>query len=115
MAKVRLVLDTNVCVSGLLWTGTPHLLIRAAEAGDLVPVTTPTESLLSVVEVVQEPRIEPVIAQDPDDDKFLACAVASRAPWIVSGDAHLLTVRRYRGIPIVTPKQFWDRWAKRSK
>ena len=101
MAKVRLVLDTNVCVSGLLWTGTPHLLIRAAEAGDLVPVTTPSimeevrealarpkfaariavlntsvaelmESLLSVVEVVQEPRIEPVIAQDPDDDKFLA-------------------------------------------
>ena len=81
MAKVRLVLDTNVCVSGLLWTGTPHLLIRAAEAGDLVPVTTPAESLLSVVEVVQEPRIEPVIAQDPDDDKFLACAVASRAQW----------------------------------
>lgn len=37
------------------------------------------ESLLSVVEVIQEPGIEPVITQDPDDDKILACAVASRA------------------------------------
>jgi putative PIN family toxin of toxin-antitoxin system len=73
------------------------------------------ESLLSVVEVIQEPRIEAVIPQDPDDDKILACAVASRARWIVSGDAHLLAVKRYRGIAILTPKQFWDLWPKRSK
>lgn len=144
MAEVRVVLDVNVCISGLLWTGTPNRLIRAAESADITPVTTPAiveevrgalarprfaarikalntsvgelmESLLSVVEVIQEPRIEAVIPQDPDDDKILACAVASRARWIVSGDAHLLAVKRYRGIAILTPKQFWDLWPKRSK
>lgn len=135
-------LDANVCISGLLWTGIPHRLIRAAETGDLIPVTTPAimdevrdvlarpkfasriaalntsvgelmEALLSIVEVLQEPKVEQVIPQDPDDDKILACAVASRARWIISGDAHLLALKRYRGIPILTPKQFWGRWAKR--
>jgi putative PIN family toxin of toxin-antitoxin system len=144
VAKVRLVLDTNVWISGLLWTGTPHRLILAAETGDVAPVITPAimeevrealarskfaariaalntsvgelmESLLSIVEVIQERRIAPVITQDPEDDKILACAVASQAQWIVSGDAHLLALRRYRGVSILTPKAFWDRWAKRSK
>ena len=70
--------------------------------------------LVSVIEVIQEPRVEAVIPQDPDDDKILGCAVASGARRIVSGDAHLLGVKRYRGISILTPKQFWDVWAKRS-
>jgi putative PIN family toxin of toxin-antitoxin system len=118
VAKVRIVPDANVCISGLLWTGIPHKLFQIAETGDLVFMTTPAiveevrealvrpklaariaalsssvgeiiESLLSIVEVIQEPRIEPVILQDPDDDKIIACAVASRARWIVSGDSHL--------------------------
>ncbi len=73
------------------------------------------ESLLSIVVVIQDPRIEAVISQDPDDDKILACAVASGARWIVSGDHHLLRLNRFAGIPIVTPKQFRDGWAKRPK
>lgn len=70
------------------------------------------ESLLGIVEVVQDTRIERVIEHDPDDDTILACAVASRAQWIVSGDEHLLALKEYRGIPILTPKAFWDRWSK---
>lgn len=73
------------------------------------------ESLLSIVEVIQEPRVESMIAQDPDDDKILACAVASQAQFIVSGDDHLLAVRQHGGIPIATPEQFWDGWTKPSK
>lgn len=144
MAKVRIVPDVNVCISGLLWTGIPHRLIQTAEVGDLVLMTTPAiveevrealirskfaariaalsssvgelmESLLSIVEVIQEPVIEPVILQDPDDDKILACAVASRARWVVSGDTHLLAVKRYRNVRIVTPKQFWDKWGKKLR
>ena len=51
-------------------------------------------------------RVEKVIEQDPDDDKVLACALASRASRIVSGDGHLLALNSYRSIPIVTPAQF---------
>ena len=47
-----------------------------------------------------------VIAADPDDDIFLALALASNAQYIVSGDGHLLDVGVYQGIAVVTPAAF---------
>jgi len=47
-------------------------------------------------------EITPVILADPDDDAVLACAVAARAEIIVSGDSHLLDLKDYEGILIVT-------------
>ena len=61
------------------------------------------ESLLTVAEVIEEPSVEPVIATGPDDDRVLACAVAGKARWIVSGDAHLLALRRHKRTAILTP------------
>ena len=142
MTKVRVVLDTNVYISGLLWTGMPHTLLRSAETGNLVLIATPaiveevrevlarpkfaarittlntsvgelTESLLSRVEIIQEPKVAPVVPRDPDDDKFIACAVASRVRWLISGDEHLLSLGRYKAIRLVTPQQFWTTWGKR--
>jgi putative PIN family toxin of toxin-antitoxin system len=141
VANVRVVADTNVYVSALLWTGISHRLLRLAEEGELTLVTTPAimeelrevlgrpkfrlrirdlqttvaelmESLLSVVEVIPDFAIEPVIKRDPDDDKILACAIAAQADWLVSGDDHLLSLRRYKAIPIVTPSQFSRNWEK---
>ena len=45
-----------------------------------------------------------MIEADPDDDVVLACAVAARAKVIVSGDSHLLTLKEYQGIEIVTAR-----------
>ena len=45
---------------------------------------------------------------DPDDDKFLACAVEAGADCIVSGDPHLTGLGSYQGTPILTPRQFLD-------
>ena len=70
------------------------------------------EALLSLVEVVQDLPIEPVVKRDPDDDKILACAIAAQAHWIVSGDDHLLSLKSYREISILTPRQFARRWDK---
>lgn len=47
-----------------------------------------------------------VIREDPDDDRYLECAVEGRAEYIVSGDRHLLALRTYRGIAIVPPRAF---------
>ncbi len=47
-----------------------------------------------------------VVAADPSDDKYLECAVAGEADYIVSGDAHLLALRQYAGIPILSPRTF---------
>ena len=46
------------------------------------------------------------VSEDPDDDKFLACAEGAGADCIVSGDPHLVSLGSYKGIPILTPRQF---------
>ena len=73
------------------------------------------ESFLGVVQIIQEPKVIRVVRSDPDDDKFIACAVASRVRWLISGDTHLLSMRRYQSIRIVTPHQFWTVWGTRLK
>lgn len=49
-----------------------------------------------------------VVAADPDDDVILACALEGGAGYLVTGDGHLLGLKRYRDIRIVTARQFWQ-------
>ena len=49
-----------------------------------------------------------VVEEDPDDDKFIECAVALKADFVISGDKSLIAIEAYMGIRIVTPKQFLD-------
>ncbi|MCK4649390.1 putative toxin-antitoxin system toxin component, PIN family [bacterium] len=51
------------------------------------------------------PRVN-VITEDPEDNKFLSCAVAGKADYIISSDKHLLVLKKFRGIKIVKPVQF---------
>lgn len=48
------------------------------------------------------------VSKDPDDDKYLAAAIAGRASLVVTGDPHLLTVGEYEGVRVVTPRTFLD-------
>ncbi len=48
------------------------------------------------------------VCEDPDDDKFLACAVASKSTYIISGDKHLLKIGNYFDVSIDTPRYFLD-------
>jgi len=128
---VRVVLDTNVVVSALLWGGIPYRLIQAASAGEITLFASrvlldelrdtlarphlasrlpqqqsSVEQALGfygqlVTHVIPRP-IEPT-SRDPDDDHVLACALAAKAHLIVSGDNDLLTLGRYRTIAILTP------------
>jgi putative PIN family toxin of toxin-antitoxin system len=129
---VRLVLDTNTAVSGLIWGGVPGRVIDAAAAGKAliiasVPLLDELQGVLSrrkfsgqlaklnasaadlfdgyasLVQLVVPSVIGPVILADPDDDIVLATAVAGDAQVIVSGDAHLLGIGEFRDISIVTP------------
>ena len=75
-------------------------------------VTELMEAILSLVDVVPDVPIEPTIKRDPDDDKFLACALAAQADCIISGDSHLLSLKRYKDIPIVVPGHFLRAWDK---
>jgi len=68
------------------------------------------QSLLILVEheavVIPKPPTVHIIKDDPDDDKFLACAMAAKAEYIVSGDQHLLSLGSHMSISIVTVKDF---------
>ena len=54
------------------------------------------------VTLVVPGSIRRTVPDDPDDDRVLACALAARADWIVSGDAHLLNLKHYHGMRIIT-------------
>jgi putative PIN family toxin of toxin-antitoxin system len=127
---VRLVLDTNTALSGLLWGGTPGRLIDAAELGQVELVSSAAllaelqgvllrekfarqlakrgmtvadvfDGYAAMVTLVAPAAIAPTITRDPADDQVLAAAVAAKADLIVSGDAHLLDLKSFHGIEIV--------------
>ncbi|MBN1139223.1 MAG: putative toxin-antitoxin system toxin component, PIN family, partial [Anaerolineae bacterium] len=133
---LRVVLDTNVYVSGLILSrGTPFQVLEAWRQQAYILATS--EAIIAEIErALRYPRIRdrygvaeadidqlvaslradalvtpgdraiPPTCADPDDDKFLACALEAQADCIVTGDPHLLTLGGYRGVAILTPREF---------
>ncbi|MFH1541835.1 MAG: putative toxin-antitoxin system toxin component, PIN family [bacterium] len=135
MSILKVVVDTNVIISGLLWTGAPHDIIRLAEdkritiCSSMEIVKEISEvlargkflsrleilrasreeliaSFLSVVEIVHPTESISAVKNDPDDNKILECAVAANANFIVSGDPHIIKLKHFRNIPILNPRKF---------
>jgi putative PIN family toxin of toxin-antitoxin system len=127
---VRVVLDTNVVVSGLLWKASPRQVLEAARDKRITLYTTSVlldeladvlsrPHLVSVIaanhasppflmrryamltQLVSPAQTARVVAADRDDDAVIACALAAHADWIVSGDAHLLNLKHYQGMRII--------------
>jgi len=67
------------------------------------------EELLPFVHTVRVRRRLAVVRRDPDDDKFLECAVAGRAEYLVTGDRDLRELGSFRGITILTAGEFLER------
>ena len=65
--------------------------------------------MLPFVETIRVRRRLAVVCRDPDDDKFLECAVAGRAKYLVTGDRDLRELGSFRGITILTAGEFLDR------
>jgi putative PIN family toxin of toxin-antitoxin system len=55
-------------------------------------------------------QLKAPVCEDPDDDKFIACALASGSTVIISGDKHLLKVSGYEGIEVMKPRGFVDKY-----
>ena len=127
---MRVVADTNIVVSGLLWHGNPRLVLEAARVA-LLSYTPPescsrnwktywsarglpcdckrlelTHELVlgfgALAKLVEPVEIAPVVHADPDDDAVIACAISSRSEIIVSGDSHLLDLKQYESVRIIT-------------
>jgi uncharacterized protein len=133
-AKPRVVLDTNVLISALLFTGPPAKLVTLWQKGRIVLLVSKEvlveylrvlsypkfgltgeeikelvgEAVLPYVETVTVGEHPPVIMEDPADDKFLFLADDGRARHIVSGDKHLLSLEKYQGIEILQVRSFLE-------
>ena len=132
---MKVVVDTNVFISGVFFTGPPHQVLNAWRRGSVQIVVTPeilteyrdtgTELTAHFPEVELEPWLEllaiksilveaPPLAKqvctDPDDDKFFACALAGRVSIIVSGDKALLRASGYKRLKVLTPRSFVDQY-----
>ena len=134
---MRAVADTNVVVSAFLWGGIPRQILDAArnemitlftsaaliaELEDVLAREKFTRRIVqvdsSVAEMVGDylalahmvrPAAPPRVVRDPDDDHVIACAVAAEAEIVVSGDGDLLSLGRYKGIPVVTATEMLRR------
>jgi uncharacterized protein len=128
---VKVILDTNVFVSGIFFNGPPFQILQAWKDGRIQLIISPEvlDEYRRVGEILAEehpaidldPILEYVIRNaivfsavplqervcgDPSDDKFLACALSSGCNLIISGDKHLLTVSGYNNIEVLKPRDF---------
>jgi len=130
--EIKVVADTNIVVSALLFGGTPGKLVSLWKEKRIIPVVCRemTDELLRVlaypkfrlsakeieyliyrevmlyVEKVDIESGEIIIQNDPSDDIFIRCAMAARIETVISGDKHLLSLESYGKIKIVTASQF---------
>ena len=135
---MKVILDTNVFISGIFFSGPPYRILQAWRDGLIKLALTgkileeyrrvaeqlhrqfPAISLQRIfelliinAEIVPDQHLPVTICADPDDDKFIACALTARCKVIVSGDKHLLNIPTYRGIKVVTPRIFVETYLKR--
>lgn len=126
----RVVFDTNVWISGLLWRGKAYQCLLLARAKTVQHVHC-AETMAELSEKLRRPfgfsenhiravlydirRISErvdiagnvhVVGDDPDDDKFIECALVADATAVVSGDRHLLELGSYEGIAMLSPTEF---------
>ncbi|MBI3617427.1 MAG: putative toxin-antitoxin system toxin component, PIN family [Candidatus Omnitrophica bacterium] len=133
---MRIILDTNVLASGLFFPGIPLKILKSINQGkyriiasqeivdeykrtidklanrfpNVINANTQLELIILSSDICQPQKlIEPVCA-DPDDDKFISCAIASKTKIVISGDKHLLDVSGYKDIEVLTPRQFVDKY-----
>ena len=137
---MKIILDTNVFISGVFFGGPPYQILDNWRNGKIDVVLTKEifseyqrvakelsrqfkkvdiSTFFDLITVnaiwVEAPQLPFSVSADPDDDKFLACALASKTKIIVSGDKHLLAVSGYRRIEVVKPSSFIDRHLKKKK
>jgi uncharacterized protein len=134
---MRVVLDTNVWLSGLLWGGIPDRILQQVEAGTIQAIIS-EDILDELARTLTRPKLQKRLSQlglevdavmaavrrvviivvanpvqvpdlrDPKDEIIIAAAISGCAKFIISGDQDLLVLASVEGIPIVSPRDFLD-------
>ena len=141
---MRVVLDTNVLISGTYWSGSSFQVLKLAIYGEFSLVISDkildeykrvlySDEILKKTDSIQQARSAATekllansisvipskscraVADDPDDDKFVECAVEGVCEFLISQDEHLLNLKKYNGIKIVSPDEFLRDWNEKNK
>jgi putative PIN family toxin of toxin-antitoxin system len=126
----RVVIDTNIYISAIFWNGKPREVIDLGRDGKITIFTSldieneiagklkttfklaeedVNQILLDFSTFTLPIRINKeliVVRDDPDDNKFIECAVECRANYIISGDRRLLNLKEYEGIKLIKSSEF---------
>ena len=132
---MKITADTNVLVSATFWYGASEKIISKVEAKEICLVLSEEiikeysdvldykeikdkiqdkrlvmihtiNKIISISNII-DPKIKlSIIKEDPDDNKILECALSANVDYIVSNDKHLLKLKEYKNIPIITPDNF---------
>ena len=130
---MRVVVDTNVLVSGVFFGGMPSRILEAWRDERIDVVVSPDileeyrrvgehletqftdvslapflALLVMNAEIIEPPDLPEQVSRDSDDDKFIACALAGGCHVIISGDKDLLSISGYRGVKVVAPREFLE-------
>ena len=132
---MRILIDTNILISGLFFHGLPNKLLNELDEKFHVCVNEDITSeytekinqkIFQAKYIINdelrkkffsnlqsfEMKSDLKVCRDPDDDKFINCAIDAKAIYIVSGDNDLLTLKNFAGIEIVTAREFYDKYLK---
>lgn len=131
MGKKKIVLDTNILISALGWKGNPREILRKVLENELelvisqkqllelkrvmnYPKFTFTEEqktkfmiiLLGVAKIVETHDSLDIIKEDPCDNMILETAIENNSEYIITGDSHMLKLKTFKQIKIITPAEF---------
>jgi len=127
---IRVVLDTNVFISALFWKGAPYQIFKRVLNGAILNFTSPqileeiegrlldkfklppekVKEFLEIIifnsQIVFPKRKLNIVKEDPSNNKIIECVLEAKASFIISGDRHLLKIKEYREIKIISPREF---------
>jgi putative PIN family toxin of toxin-antitoxin system len=130
---LRVVLDTNVLISAILFGGKPRRILEKAIRGEIrlcisEPILEELKGVLqrskfdysaemiqfllrefiAIADLVNPSQNFRVVPEDPEDNRILECAVEAKANYVISGDFHLLKLRKYLSVQVLNASEFLD-------
>ena len=132
---MRIVLDTNVLISSTFWYGASDKILRKVEAKEIeliiskeiieefsgvlnyeeiqqkikdknLEIIRSVEKIVSMATITEPKQKLDIIKENSDDNKILECAVEEKVDYIISYDSHLLNLKEFENIKILTPEEF---------
>ncbi|MDO8517056.1 MAG: putative toxin-antitoxin system toxin component, PIN family [Nanoarchaeota archaeon] len=135
MFQMKITIDTNVLISGSFWAGASDKILEKIENKEIelflskdiieefsevldyeeiknkirdkgLELRRTIEKIISISTIIEPLEKFDIVEEDPDDNKILECAVEGKVNYIISQDKHLLKLKEFQDIKILTPEEF---------